>query len=58
MYENVITILEKELKDVKWDVDYHTQKLEKARYLLTLFENKLLEAKREQELLADYVDER
>lgn len=58
MNENVITIYEKELKDAKWDLDYHTQKLEKARCLIELFENKLLEAKGEQELLADYVDER
>ena len=58
MNENVITIYEKELVDAKWDLDYHTQKLEKARCLIELFEKKLLEAKGEQELLADYVDER
>lgn len=57
MNDNVITIYEKELKDARWDFDYHTQKLEKARCLIDLFEKKLLEAKGEQELLADYVDE-
>jgi hypothetical protein len=58
MNENLTAILEKEFKDAKWDLDYHTQKLEKAKCLIDLFEKKLLEAKGEQELLADYTNER
>ncbi len=58
MNENLIAILEKELKDAKWDLDYHTQKLEKSKCLIELYEKKLQEAKGEQELLADYTNER
>tara|TARA_R110000787_G_scaffold11896_2_gene38834 strand:+ start:3927 stop:4103 length:177 start_codon:yes stop_codon:yes gene_type:complete len=57
MNENLVAIYEKELKDAKWDLSYHTQRLEKAKCLIDLFESKLLEAKAEQELLADYTDE-
>ena len=58
MNEQLVTILEKELKDAKWDLDYHTQKLEKAKCLIELFEKKLQEAKGENALLADYTNER
>jgi hypothetical protein len=58
MNESLITIIEKELKDARWDLDYHTQKVEKAKCLIELFEKKLQEAKGEQELLEDYTDVR
>jgi|SaaInlLV_10m_DNA_1039704.scaffolds.fasta_scaffold27399_2 hypothetical protein len=58
MNENVITIYEKELKDAMWDLDYHTQKLEKAQVLIDLFSKKLEVIRAEAELLEDYTDVR
>ena len=58
MNESKITIIEQELKDAQWDVDYHNLKLNKARVLVELFYQKLEEAKGEQKLLDDYTDER
>lgn len=52
-----IGIIEQELKDAQWEVDYHTLKLNKARVLVELFYQKLDEAKGEKELLEDYTDE-
>ena len=57
MNESKITIIEQELKDAQWDVDYHTLKLNKAKVLVELFYQKLDEAKGEKELLEDYTDE-
>tara|TARA_R110000772_G_scaffold121229_3_gene227543 strand:- start:397 stop:573 length:177 start_codon:yes stop_codon:yes gene_type:complete len=57
MNESKITIIEQELKDAQWDVDYHNLKLNKARVLVELFYQKLEEAKGEQKLLDDYTDE-
>jgi hypothetical protein len=36
-----ITILEKELADAKWDLNYHSSKVEKAECLIELFTKKL-----------------
>jgi len=57
MNESKITIIEQELKDAQWEVDYHNLKLNKARVLVELFYQKLEEAKGEQKLLDDYTDE-
>tara|TARA_R110001592_G_scaffold84138_2_gene248954 strand:- start:4971 stop:5147 length:177 start_codon:yes stop_codon:yes gene_type:complete len=57
MNESKIRIIEQELKDAQWEVDYHNLKLNKARVLVELFYQKLEEAKGEQKLLDDYTDE-
>jgi len=52
-----ITILEKELADAKWDLNYHSSKVEKAECLIELFTKKLEEAKEELKLQEAFGDE-
>jgi hypothetical protein len=42
-----ITILEKELADAQWDLNYHSSKVEKAECLIELFTKKLEALKEE-----------
>lgn len=57
MKTQFLEIYEKELKDAKWDLDYHTSKVEKAKCLIELFTKKLEEAKEELQLQEAFGDE-
>ena len=52
-----LEIYEKELKDAKWELDYHTSKVEKAKSLIDLFTKKMEEAKEELKLQEAFGDE-
>lgn len=55
MKTQFIEIYEKELKDAKWELDYHTSKVEKAKCLIELFTKKLEEAKEEFGVARDFL---